>query len=303
MAARASSVAAETVDISAADGRRLTARWWAGAHAAQRSVVMLSGLAAPQEYLRWFAGSLAAKGWGVLTFDYRSVGKSINSESDVTASLDDWAQLDIPAAIREVRRRCEDAFLIVIGHSIGGQLLGQSPALKEVDGLVLIAAQRGIPHLYDGVARLRVHYAYAMFPLLIRTLGYLPISRLTFPDHCSPQAVMQWVNWGRTGTFTNMVGANLESCFADYCGRLIAITIADDEYAPPRAVDALTNLYERAVITRHQITPADYGVASLGHFGFFHRQAPRDLWVRMENWLREIEDNARHAAVASNAHV
>ncbi len=301
MAARPTSVAAETISISTVDGRRLTARWWPGADASQHSIVILSGLAAPQEYLRWFAGSLASKGWGVLTFDYRSVGKSNDAAADRAATLDDWAQLDIPAAISEVRQRCEGP-VIAVAHSIGGQLLGQSPGLHDVDGILLIAAQRGIPKLYDGVARLRVRYAYAMFPLLIRTLGYLPVSKFTFPERCSPQAVMQWVRWGRTGTFTSMNGVNFEARFAEYRGRLIALTIADDQYAPPRAVDALTDLYEGAAITRHRITPADYGVGSLGHFGFFHRRAPRELWSKAEMWLREIEASALRPALASNVH-
>jgi predicted alpha/beta hydrolase len=282
------------IAIEAADGRRLSARWRQGTEAAERSVVFIPGLAAPQEYLHFFAAYLAARGWGALTFDYRSVGSSRNVGRDAAAdsavTLDDWANLDLPAAVAETRRRANPKFLAVIAHSIGGQLLGQSPIRHDVDGALLIAAQRGIRKFYKGVGRLRVEYAYAVFPTLIRLLGHLPVSRFTFPTECSGRAVRQWVEWGRSGVFTDRYGANVESRFAEYRGPLTAVTIADDDYyAPAEAVEALTRMYRGADVKREIVRPRDYGVEEIGHFGFFHRHAPRELWDRTETMLRELE--------------
>lgn len=293
-------VARQKITIEAADGRRLSARWWQGMQAAERSVVFIPGLAAPQEYQHFFASYLAQRGWGVLTFDYRSVGSSRDVATDSTVTLDDWACLDLPAAVSEVKRRVDPKFLVAVAHSIGGQLLGQSPIRHDVHGALLIAAQRGIPNLYKGIGRLRVEYAYAVFPLLIRLLGRLPVSALTFPDACSGQAVRQWVRWGRSGVFTDSGGANVESRFAEYHGALTAITVSDDEYyAPAEAVEALTRVYRNAEIRREIIRPQEYGVERIGHFGFFHRQAPRELWSQGEAWLRDLE--ARSLFHESNA--
>jgi predicted alpha/beta hydrolase len=284
----------QKITIEAADGRRLSARWWQGTEAAERSVVFIPGLAAPQEYFHFLAGYLAGRGWGALTFDYRSAGSSRNvgreGADDSAVTLDDWANLDLPAAVAEARRRATPKFLAVIAHSIGGQLLGQSSIRHDVDGALLIAAQRGIPKFYKGVGRLRLEYAYAVFPILIRFLGRLPVSQFTFPAECSGQAVRQWVKWGRSGVFTDRRGANVESRFAEYRGPLTAITIADDDYyAPAEAVDALTRMYSRAELKREIVRPRDYGVENIGHFGFFHRHAPRELWDRTATWLRELE--------------
>jgi len=256
-------------------------------------VVFIPALAAPQEYCRFFAAFLARKGWGVLTFDYRSVGASKDSASDASATLDDWARLDITAAVSEARRRAAPQFLAVFAHSIGGQLLGQSPARKEIDAALLLAAQRGIPRLFKGRGRLRVQYAYAVFALLIRTLGYLPVSKLTLPERCSAQALLQWIRWGRTGVFTDERGVNVEPGFAEYRGPLTALTVADDDYAPAAAVEALTALYANATARRETIEPQKYGPKPIGHFGFFHPRAPRALWRDVESWLRRMEDEAR----------
>ncbi|MGH9832674.1 MAG: alpha/beta hydrolase family protein [Blastocatellia bacterium] len=282
--------AKQKIAIEAADGRKLAARWWPGTQAAERSVVFIPALAAPQEYLHFFASYLAQRGWGVLTFDYRSVGGSQDAGADSSVTLDDWANLDLPAAVSEVKRRANPKFLAAIAHSIGGQLLGQSPIRHDVNGALFIAAQRGIPKLYKGVARLRVEYAYGVFPILIRLFGRLPISPLTLPEACSGQAVRQWIRWGCGGVFVDSSGASVESRFAEYRGPMTAVTVDDDEhYAPAEAVEALTRMYQNAEIKRAIIRPQDYGVEAIGHFGFFHRRAPRELWDQGEAWLRELE--------------
>jgi len=283
-------IAREKITLEAADGRQLSARWWPGTQAAQRSAVFIPALAAPQEYLHFFASFLAQRGWGVLIFDYRSVGGSRDAASDSSVTLDDWANLDLPAAVAEVKRRADPKFLAAVAHSIGGQLLGQSPIRHDVNGALFIAAQRGVPKFYKGVGRLRIEYAYAIFPILIRLFGRLPISSVTLPDACSGQAVRQWVRWGRSGVFTDGDGANVESRFAEFSGPLTAVAIADDEhYAPAEAVEALTRMYQNAELRREIIRPQDYGVERIGHFGFFHRRAPRELWDQGETWLREME--------------
>jgi predicted alpha/beta hydrolase len=280
----------ERIPIVTADGRGLTGYWWPGREASARSIAFLAGLAAPQRYLHAFAGYLARCGWGVLTFDYRSVGASLDPSSDAKVAADDWVNLDLPAAVAEVRRRTGTRVLAVMAHSIGGQLLGQSPIREEIDAALLIAAQRGSPALFEGVARLRVQYAYAVFPPLIRVLGYLPASPLTLPETCSGRALRQWARWGRTGVFTDENGTNVEARFAEYRRPLTAVSIADDgNYAPPPAVDALTRLYTGAAVVRESVRPGDFGLQSLGHLGFFNPRAPRALWDRADAWLRAME--------------
>ncbi|MFN0088614.1 MAG: hypothetical protein ACKVX9_24715 [Blastocatellia bacterium] len=287
-------IAKQKITVEAADGCVLSARWWPGAQAAERSVIFLPALAAPQEYLHFFASHLARQGWGALTFDYRSVGSSRGAAIASRATLDDWVNLDLPAAVAEVRRRANPNFLAAVAHSIGGQLFGQSPIRRDVNGALFIAAQRGIPKLYTGAGRLRIEYAYAVFPVLIRLFGRLPVSSVTLPDACSGQAVRQWIRWGRSGVFTDSGGANVEERFAEYAGPLLAATIDDDElYAPAESVEALTRMYRNAELRRETLRPRDYGSERIGHFGFFHRQAPRELWGQADAWLRDLEATSR----------
>jgi predicted alpha/beta hydrolase len=232
---------------------------------------------------------LAQQGWGVLTFDYRGIGASKDDRLDSCVTIDDWVNLDIPAVVSEVKRRTQTHFLGAIAHSVGGQLLGQSPVRQDIDGALFISSQRGIPKLFQGMARLRIHYAYTVFPILIHIFGILPISKWTLPQDCPSQVLLQWMRWGRTGVFTDINGVNVEQRFADYQGPLITITIADDgDYASAAAVEALARLYSGANIRQEKIAPQDYGLDTIGHFGFFHRRAPESLWSQAEAWLRQL---------------
>ena len=283
----------EKITIEAADGVELSARWWPGSPNGERSLLFVPGLAAPQEYLHFFASYLAQRGWNVLTFDYRSVGGSRNPAVDTTATLDDWAGLDLPAALTAIKQRTDSKFLGVVAHSIGGQLVGQSPIRSEINGALFISAQRGIRKLYEGVARIRVEYAYAVFPILIRLFGNMPVSNLTFPVQCSGQAVRQWVEWGRRGVFVDRKGTSVESRFADFVGPLTVVSIDDDEYyAPAAAVDALTRVYTNAQVERIVLSPKECGMEAIGHFGFFHRHTPRAMWDLAASWLSSLQARA-----------
>jgi len=289
----------ERIRFRAADGRSLGGSWWGGEAASERTIVFLSGIACPRRYFRWLAGYLAERGFGVLTFDYRGIGESKDPFSDDPGvTLDDWVNLDLPAAVAEARRRADPRFLAVVAHSIGGQLLGQSPIRNEIDATLLIASQRSIPRLFHGFAKTRLRLGYALFPMIIRLLGYVPSCPLWFPERCPGETMLQLGRWSREETYTDDTGEQVDDRFADYAGPLGAIGFADDRYyAPPAAVRALADLYRGAKVRLETIDPASYGVASIGHTGMFHRGAPRALWDRVIEYLNDFE--AECAAMVS----
>ena len=107
------------------------------------------------------------------------------------------------------------------------------------------------------------------------------------------EVLWQWVRWGRERVFSNQRGEVTDPLFADYHGPLTAVTFADDPvFAPAAAVDYMTSMYSGAKTKRVTLVPSDHGVKRLGHFGFFHRRAPRSAWDRVAGLLRELEASA-----------
>ena len=87
--------------FAAADGYSLAATLRRPAAGQEKGFVLVaSATAVPRQYYARFAGHLAARGFGVMTFDYRGVGGSRPSSlRGFACRMRDWAALDIPAAV------------------------------------------------------------------------------------------------------------------------------------------------------------------------------------------------------------
>lgn len=251
-------------------------------------MLVLPGLAVPQVAFRSLARGLSGLGWGVLTVDYAGVGQS---PGDDQTTGDDWVE-DVRAAIEFARVHSGTQFLAVIGHSLGGQLVGQCSALPTLDGLLLVSAQRGMPRLFDGRAKARVLYAYGMILATTSVLGRLPPHRLTLPVAVPAGALRQWARWGLSGVYRGDNGAAREARFASYAGPITSVCIADDTNdAPKAAVEALLVLYARADIQRIELRPSNLGLDRIGHFGLFLKTTPAVTDV-FHHWLGELETRA-----------
>jgi pimeloyl-ACP methyl ester carboxylesterase len=118
------------VSFPATDGVTLRGRLWARGKTA---VVLSHMLGTDQSTWADFAGHLAARGYTVLTFDFRGVGES--SGRFVIRHV----SRDTLGAVRFIRRR-DPAKVVLVGASMGGTsslvVAGQTP----VDGVVAIAS-------------------------------------------------------------------------------------------------------------------------------------------------------------------
>jgi predicted alpha/beta hydrolase len=271
---------AKQIEVS---GGAIAARLYPATRPGGRAVVLAGALAAPQRYLRHTALGLAAQGWDVLGFDYRGIGESRRWGSPTT-NLDRWGE-DLRAAVAVARQHFAPQTLLLLGHSLGGMLLGHSGLGDAVDGALLIGSTHGVPSLYRGRGRLRLEAAYRTLPLLARLRGELPASPLLLNVPVPRDAVVQWVRWGQRGRFASWDGQGSEEAFARFRGPLLSICVGDDSYAPVGPVDALLRWFPHAGARREILDP---GRDRLGHFGFFSAQAPAWVQARLLTWLDEV---------------
>jgi predicted alpha/beta hydrolase len=224
-----------------------------------------------------------------MTLDYRGMGGSCHGAGIRSVRVDHWIEEDIPLAVEKMAWLTRAPFVGVFAHSLAGQLLGQSPVVERVNGALFWGCQRGIPSLFQGLHYLRAQYAYWTFPLLIRLLGQLPTSRVTFPAQTPPQVVLQWIRWGRQGRFRNAKGEDTEGRFARFRGPLLSLRASDDhDYAPAPAVKALERLYTGAHLTSDTLSPSEFGLTELGHFGVFSARAPKSVFDRLHQGLMNL---------------
>ena len=102
---------------------------------------------------------------------------------------------------------------------------------------------------------------------------------------------MYWSRWGRTRGWAYADAAMaVHRAASAICAPVHLWNISDDlVYAPPRAVDALAEVFRHAAVQRHELTPQDVGRKRLGHFGAFRREPGALLWRRL---LAPIEQAA-----------
>ncbi|TMH21490.1 MAG: alpha/beta hydrolase [Betaproteobacteria bacterium] len=104
-----------------------------------RAVLVMPATGVPQSYYAKYAAYLAERGFMVLTFDYRGIGRSRNGDIRASsARMRDWALLDAAAAARYLGGE-----IAVVGHSFGGQALGLLPEPGRITAALLVGAQSG----------------------------------------------------------------------------------------------------------------------------------------------------------------
>lgn len=288
----------EPVDLrfSAADGRVLAATLHLPP-APRGALVVLSALGVPRSYYRRFASWMCDRDVAVLTFDYRGVGdsRSLPLRRD-PATLLDWARLDATAAIDLALDRWPDLPLWGLGHSFGGQAFGLTPRARDLAGAVVVASGSGDLTLYPPALRRR--YAFLLgtvLPVATTLTGYVP-GRLGIGEDLPTGVVRQWASWcltpgyvraalGLDGTHHHRLDAPMR--FYDF---------PDDTMAPLRAAAELRSWYTTAKVTHRTVAPAELGLESIGHFGFFRPGPTESVWTEIRDAVVGETAGARAAA-------
>jgi predicted alpha/beta hydrolase len=279
----------EPTILHAKDGAALAASVYRGhgsARVARPAVVIASATGVRRGYYAAFASFLASRGQDVVTFDYRGIGDSRRAARK--PKMHDWGEKDLAAvvehasvALGERRGRVD-----VIGHSVGGQIVGLLPEaeIASVRRFVMVAAQSGDYRLWPLPSRLAMAALwYGVVPGVTRAVGYLPGS-LGIGEDLPPGVALEWAAWCRTpGYLVGGPGAPRKAGFARLRADALAFGFDDDPYAPPAAIDALVALYENASIDRVHVTRSEVG--PIGHFGFFRDRFRKGLWDHAARFL------------------
>lgn len=282
----------QTLRLVTGDGESIVALEYLPTYTPLRDVIFINpAMGVRQSFYKDIALFFAARGYAVVTYDYRGVGQSllkpIRSYRDRTAV---WGEQDITAVIECIKARHPEARLIALSHSIGGQMLGLSRRVNEVDFAVNVAVQSGYFGLWSGWAKIKLWMLWSVFvPTLSHALGYYPAKRLGMGENISQSMMLEWAKWCRQKDYMfDKKGPRSVANFRKLRAPVYSISITDDAIAPRKSVEYMNEKYPN--LLRHEVLePRSHGMKSLGHFGYF-RKGAQPLWLELE---REI---ARRAA-------
>lgn len=276
------------VKLTAADGAPLAGSVWDARGPSRGAVVVASATGVRRRYYAPFAAWLSGRGFSVLTFDYRGIGGSRTKQARARASMSDWGERDLPAAIEWAARELGGDQVSVVGHSVGGQLVGLLPDPSPIRALVTVGSQSGDFRLWPAPSRYKMAMLwYGVAPSVTKAVGFLP-GVLGVGEDLPAGVALQWARWCRRPGYLGggSRGEARRAGFARVRAPILAFGFDDDDYAPPAAVDALLALFSNADVRRRQIGRDE---ARVGHFGFF-RERHRDLWREAAAFLEGHAD-------------
>lgn len=276
------------VRITTEDGVQLHATHY-GADNGHAWLLINPAMGVRRGFYRHLAGQLAGQGVNVLTYDYRGMGDSALPDSELgKVRLEDWGRKDFPAALHWLKARHSPQRVVVLGHSVGGQMLGITPAIREVDGIVGVASQAGHWRHWSGFERLKVlAFWYGAVPLLSQAGTRFPASYLGLGQDIPIGVARQWAEWGRDRDYIRSSAVGPQPQFYDdvRC-RLRTYLVEEDNLAPEPAVRAWHDWFpnaKREFINLGSHTPQG---RRIGHFGFFDPDIAAGDWPALANFVR-----------------
>ena len=194
----------------------------------------------------------------------------------------DMMAMDYETTIQVLRKRFPDSKIILLGHSLGGQLaalyLSKNPQMA--DGLILIACCSVYYKGWNGIRRFGALFSIQLFALLARIFGYFPGTKVGFGGVEAKTVMIDWSHLGRTGNYAlRNTNFDYEGSLKDMDKPTLVISFAGDMLAPKKAVENLIQKLESTrTITHIHLAKDDPRNDQFSHLN----------WVKKPNFIVKI---------------
>lgn len=276
--------------INTGDGITLGATLFIPERPIIAGIIINSATAVKQGYYHKFAQFLADKGYLVLTYDYRGVGKSaLVNIKDQRLSMKAWGEHDLAAIIDWTQNNYEEIAWHCIGHSVGGQIIGFANNNTQLASIFCVSSQSGYWGHWHTLSKPKMLFTwYIAIPLLSKLLARVP-GALLGGESLPGGIAKQWAYWGRHKDYiVDENGHPIREGFHRIQCPIQFIAIDDDnDFAPYKSVMALQGFYTRADTHVEVIKAKQISKMKIGHFGFFKKQYEESLWQSALAWLHK----------------
>ncbi len=268
--------------ITCADGTPLQGHLFAARGDQSRPPVLIGpATGVPQRFYFRFADWLAGQGHTVLVFDYRGIGQSLRGPlRHCRASLLEWAQQDLVAALNTLLAHTGAERALLIGHSAGGQMMGLMPNHHRIARVVGVATSTGWFQAMRPGFKWQARFALRLaVPLASRFKGYGPTSWFGLGEDLPADVARQWGQWCAAGGYaTNGVkGRPAEDFHAQVRMPITVLHASDDDIANTATVADLLRTFPNAPSRAQTLRPQAHGLKRLGHIDWF-RASHQAVW-------------------------
>ena len=269
-------------NIPALDGYSLAATLRTPQTEPKGVIQIQSGTGIPQELYGPFAEFLSAQGYITLTFDYRGINHSSpETLRGFEAQITDWGRLDMAGVFDWVVNQYPDLKKIIIGHSMGGQMLGLMHNNNLVDQAIFVASCTGYWRDFKAPFRWSMPIWLLAMTLTTRVYGYATAKKFRQGENLPGGVALQFASWcSDPGYFQKFFESGAVPLhYEQFKAPLTSIQIADDPMANEVTANKLLTFYPNAQKKVKRVAPEDLGVKKIGHTGFFSRKFRDSLWT------------------------
>jgi predicted alpha/beta hydrolase len=229
----------ENLSVRTTDGYFLSVTCFNPKRSNRKVILINSATGVKQSYYSDFASYLANEGFKVYTYDYRGIGDSRPEKlKGFMASMHEWGSVDYHSMVQYITLAHPDLQLVVIGHSVGGQLIGLTDLSRKADAFVTVGAQTPyIQNFGGGMMRIKLHFFWnVLIPVFTKLAGYFPASKLGLFEDLPGPVAKQWARWAKTKNYLFSDFPEESKRFATLQQPSLMISFSDDELAPKPAV-------------------------------------------------------------------
>ncbi|ASW73904.1 hypothetical protein IQ37_17970 [Chryseobacterium piperi] len=251
-------------------------------------LIIASATGVKQSYYRKFSEFVCEKGISVITFDYLGIGQSLTQPiQKLNNNASDWGATDLHAVAEYAKKHYPELKITLLGHSIGGQLIGLSSSSVYASKIILVAAQSGYWKFWKGFEGYKLWmYWKVLFPSLINIFNYLPSKKMSGMENLPKNVARQWIKWCLSPDYLFGSISDQYLFYKNITAPLTSISIKNDKFAPRKAVEWITKKYENTASKRIHWSPEDFSTDTIGHFGVFREKFKDDIWPLLLNEIK-----------------
>ena len=241
------------------------------------------------------AQHLSAHGYGVMTYDNRGIGDSLQGHPKHSpADLIAWGQLDMPAVLEQLSQTFPGVNKHLLGHSAGGQLIGLMHNAQELTSIFNYASSSGWLKNFKWKDKFRAHFFMNVFiPLSNLVFGHTKSHWVGMGEPLPPGVARQWQEWCNHGGYVRAAfGKSVEAHLYDSLNMpSMWLNSCDDFIAVDKNVSDMLSVYSQLPAKRLRLNPTDHGIKFIGHMNFFRSQS-KQLWSYATDWFdQQTEKN------------
>lgn len=255
-------MSADLFTLPVPSGDAVPVRWF-NAPEAQTVILLMPALGIPARYYDPLATALQAAGIPVLVMEQRGHGDSaLRPSRSVDFGYREVLTEDIPALLDWLDARLPGCPIVLMGHSLGGHYASMTAGRlpERIAGVILSACGTACFEAFQGKVRHQLRVLILMIPLLTRAFGYYPGEKVGFGGREARRLMHDWLQLARHNRYAaEGLDEDLEAGIRQFSKPLLLLRMADDDFAPKAAMDAMRARYASATVTERVLDAATLG--------------------------------------------